>query len=187
MTTQVALRTQRGASLKNNTRNISNCKYCHIEASQKAEITNQFHEKLEGTTNASEETPPPCGLFECYMPPKSSIWLWRKTWKSQMCKYRWVACHIYIMRALPSFPKEPVSPSALSSGLLMDFSWCGRMSATDFIFYVCASLHFIEAYRKWTVGFSGVSHITRKAMDLQLGRVKDTMSILHLPIPEFHW
>lgn len=100
----------------------------------------------------SEDTPPPCGLFELYMPPRS-IWLRRKTRKSHRCEYWFVACHIYVTQALPSFPKQLVSPSARSSGLLMDFSSCRRMSVTDFffIFSVCVPLHFIEAYRNWRV------------------------------------
>lgn len=88
-----------------------------------------------------------------------------------MCKYCFVACHIYVTLALPSLPKQLVSPSALTSGLLFKVHGfrCRRMSFTDFFFFfACASLHFIEAYRKLRIGFSGTSQITRKATDLQL-------------------
>ena len=81
--------------------------------------------KLDGITNinasVSEETPPPCGLFKRYMPPKSSISLTMEenTEVSQMCKYCFVPSRNYVTLALPSFPEQLVSPSALSSGLLL--------------------------------------------------------------------
>lgn len=125
MNTQAACCTLRGISLENNTYKISNRKYCHI--SQKVEFARviQLCKKLDGITNinasVSEETPPPCGLFKLYMPPKSSISLTMEEnmEASRMCNYCFVACRTYVTLALPSFPKQLVSPSALSSGLLL--------------------------------------------------------------------